>query len=866
MPIIKKVVKNVLWALIPISMGVFFMALVWNGVERIVKGDHIPKERSSFISKIKSIKIIGEKEESDSVASVFKFDNITYPPQPEYFIKDPNKTLKIGSISYVVGDVDTGEIILEKNADSVFPIASVTKLMTALVSMETLDQHGETKVSNRAVSTLSSRGELRSGEKVVVSDLLYPLLLVSSNDAAEVLAEVPGRNIFMQKMNDFAKQIGMEKTSFQDPSGLSENNKSTAKDLFMLSTYLQNKHRVVFDITALTKYTAIGKVWNNISTFSRNENYIGGKTGYTDKAKRTGVGLFSVAFENYDNRNIAIVLLRTDDRTKDTYSILNYIRENVAYGYEEELRDQIKVATVGVDGEVLGESLIKKLKNKKEDSQITNIETINNCPKPSQKFEEDWMFNANPNNSLPDNYTPENLTQIKGGIETKGRVLCLDKDTNEALEKMAKDMEKENLEIVPTSAFRSFETQKFLFDDWHKTKDVTNNEEAVAKPGHSEHQLGTTVDLSAPGVGYDSAHRGFYLTPEYKWLDSNAHRYGFVLSYPANKKTGYIFEPWHWRYVGIENAYHLKLANITIQEFLSNTPEEKGLFKSNPEVTISFLGDIMMDRGVKTSVYKNYAGDFNKLFQNLGELKNDDITFANLEGPVSNVGNNVGSKYSFRMEEKTLEALKEASFDIVSFANNHVGDWNVAAFNDTRTNLDSNGIKYVGAGSNKEKASEVKVIEKNGMKVGFLAFTDVGPNWMEAGTEKSGILLASDPNRISYIQKAKESVDVLIVSYHWGDEYKPFNDRQKTLAESSIDAGASIVVGHHPHVMQDTVKYKDGLIIYSLGNAIFDQYFSEETMKGGLVTARLTKEGLKDYEEKYFILDKTFVPGVPVEI
>ena len=860
---IKKAVKNVLWALIPISMGIFFMALIWGGVERIVKGEHIPKERSSFISKIKNIQFKG-KEEDTSLATAFKFDNITYPPQPEYFIKDPNKTLKIGSIAYVVGDVDTGEIILEKNADSVFPIASVTKLMTALVSLETLDQNAETKVSNKAVSTLSSRGELRSGEKVTISDLLYPLLLVSSNDAAEVLAEVPGRTIFMEEMNHFAKEIGMEKTAYQDPSGLSEHNKSTAKDLFRLSTYLQNNHRVVFDVTALTKYTAIGKVWNNISTFSRNENYIGGKTGYTDKAKRTGVGLFSVAFENYDNRNIAIILLRTDDRTKDTYSILNYIRENVTYGYEEEIRDQIKTAVSDGGGSVLGETLAKS-KKKKEDSQITNIETINNCPKPSQKFEEDAMFNASPENSLPENYTPEHLTQIKGGVETKGRMLCLDKDTNEALEKMAKDMEKEGLEIVPTSAFRSFETQKYLFDEWHKDEDNIGDEEAVAKPGHSEHQLGTTVDVSAPGVGYDSAHRGFYLTREYKWLDSNAHKYGFAMSYPSNKKTGYIFEPWHWRYVGVEDAYHIKLANITIQEFLSNTPEEKGLFKANPEVTISFLGDIMMDRGVKTSVYKNFEGDFNKLFENLGELKEDDITFANLEGPVSDVGNNVGSKYSFRMEEKSLEALKEASFDIVSFANNHVGDWNVAAFNDTRTNLDGNGIKYVGAGSNKEKASEVKIIEKNGLKIGFLAFTDVGPNWMEAGTEKSGILLASDPKRLEYIKTAKEKVDALVVSYHWGEEYKAFNARQKSLAESSIDAGASIVVGHHPHVMQDTVPYNNGLIIYSLGNAIFDQYFSDETMKGGLVKATLTKEGLKDYEEKYFVLDKNFVPGVPME-
>jgi poly-gamma-glutamate synthesis protein (capsule biosynthesis protein) len=155
------------------------------------------------------------------------------------------------------------------------------------------------------------------------------------------------------------------------------------------------------------------------------------------------------------------------------------------------------------------------------------------------------------------------------------------------------------------------------------------------------------------------------------------------------------------------------------------------------------------------------------------------------------------------------------------------------------------------------------VIEENEVKVGFLAFTDVGPNWMAAGESKSGILLASDPKRLEYIKNAKEKVDVLVVSYHWGDEYVAFNARQKSLAESSIDAGADIIAGHHPHVRQDTVTYKEGLIIYSLGNAIFDQYFSEETMKGGLVNVKVTKEGIKDFEEKVFTLDKTYVPGVP---
>ncbi len=874
----RKVVKNILWSIIPIGLGLLFTSLIWNTAERISTSKQSSEEESTIIAKLKNFSL-KKRAPEDTVASVFKFDNITYPPQPSYEIYPKAKELNIGAVSYVIGDVNTGEIILEKNAESIFPIASVTKLMTALVSLETQDGQEKTKVSNRAAHIESSRGDLRTGETVLVSDLLYPLLLVSSNNAAEVLAEHKGRPSFMKSMNDFAAEIGMEKTNFEDPSGLSPKNTSTAKDLFKMSTYLENNHRVVFDITTLLEYTALGKVWKNINRFSNNDNFIGGKTGYTSMAKRTGVGIFSVSFPGYEDRHIGIILLRTDDRTKDIYTILNYLRENVVYGYPEELRTQIggvsaipsplAAATVPTENSEPTSGDVAGVSSSNEDIVVDqkNIILIDPCPRPDETFDDLTLFNATSENPVTKNYIPHNLVPIKKRVDTKGKEICLANTAADALSEMYEASKEAGLELVTTSAFRSEETQKWLYDEWHRNNLAVPGEEAVAKPGYSEHQLGTTIDFTSPAVGYDSGHRSFHLTDEYSWLDKNAFKYGFIMSYPPGKDTGYIFEPWHWRYVGIENAYHIKLANITVQEFLEPTQDEEKLSRKElrQEVTLSFLGDIMMDRGVKTSVYKNYAGDFNPLFKNLGLLKEDDITFANLEGPASDVGNNVGSRFSFRMEEKTLDALVGASFDILSFANNHVGDWNVAAFNDTLANLEAKNIPYTGAGKNTTDASTVRIIEKNGLKIGFLGFTDVGPNWMQAGGEKSGILLASDPNRISYIQTAKQNVDILVVSYHWGDEYKPFNERQKTLAETSIDAGATLVVGHHPHVTQDTVQYKNGLIIYSLGNAIFDQYFSEETMRGGLVQVVVNKEGLKDFKEYTFTLDETYAPGVPVE-
>lgn len=268
------------------------------------------------------------------------------------------------------------------------------------------------------------------------------------------------------------------------------------------------------------------------------------------------------------------------------------------------------------------------------------------------------------------------------------------------------------------------------------------------------------------------------------------------------------------------------------------------------ETTIVFVGDIMLDRAVRTSVVKNFGGDYNKLFTNISELKGSDILFGNLEGPVSLVGNNVGSKYSFRMDPIALDALKNAGFDIVSFANNHVGDWSINAFTDTLKRLSEFGIEKTGAGITKSDAQTPTIIEKNGVKFGFLGFSDVGPDWMKASETNPGIILASDPEFNRIISDAKQRVDVLIVSVHWGVEYKNIhNKRQEDLAHRAIDSGADLVIGHHPHVIEDVEIYKDKPIAYSLGNFIFDQYFSKDTMEGMVFEATFEGKTLKETKQ-----------------
>ncbi len=211
------------------------------------------------------------------------------------------------------------------------------------------------------------------------------------------------------------------------------------------------------------------------------------------------------------------------------------------------------------------------------------------------------------------------------------------------------------------------------------------------------------------------------------------------------------------------------------------------------------------------------------------------------------------------MSPFVLPALKEAGFDIFSLANNHVGDWNVVAHEDTLQRLSENNILKTGASLNKEEAETPTIIEKNGIKFGFLGFSDVGPAWMEAKKDNPGILLASDPNFESIINKANNECEVLIISFHWGEEYKTtHNARQETLAHKAIDAGADLIIGHHPHVIQDIETYNGKPIVYSLGNFIFDQSFSRNTMKGMLFSTTYENGELKETKSLINILNKKY--------
>lgn len=586
-------------------------------------------------------------------------------PDYTYNFKNTNKKPRIIADAYFVGDMDTGETILAKNEQKKLPIASVSKLMTALVSLSVYGGDNVIQISKQALQTEGQNGNFRLNEKFKLSSILYPLLLESSNDAAEAVAISNDRANFMERMNEGTKQIGLTDTSFQDPSGLSPNNISTAEDLFKLAQYIKNNKPEIFAITASKTYKDGSHTWFSNNQFLKDPGYTGGKSGYTDKAIQTVVSTFSLPLADpalkIPARNIAITLLHTTDRRRDVENILKYLRDSIYYGEKN---------------------------------------------------------------------TPVSAVKVKATT----------------------------LAVAPT---------------------------------------------------------------------------------------------------------------VPIVAIVPEVPEVK---EKDPDfVTMDFGGDVMLDRGVRSSVVKNFNGDYSKLFDNLGLLQKADVVFANLEGTASDKGADRHNLYSFRMDPSVVPALAGAGVNILSVANNHVGDWGREAYTDTLSRLRENEILYTGGGVNSEEAEQPATMEKYGIRLGFLAFSDKGPEWMKATATNAGPLMANNPRFDEIIKNAATQVDYLIVSFHFGEEYQTtHNSRQAELAHRAIDNGAKIIIGAHPHVIQDTEVYSPksclniscvGYIAYSLGNFIFDQArLGNAATEGMLLQIKLHKDGSMETTKNIVRTNSIFQP------
>lgn len=240
-------------------------------------------------------------------------------------------------------------------------------------------------------------------------------------------------------------------------------------------------------------------------------------------------------------------------------------------------------------------------------------------------------------------------------------------------------------------------------------------------------------------------------------------------------------------------------------------------------VKLSFGGDVIF-AGKVGELLKQTGYDYPYAQLN-GLFTQDDLSIVNLETPITEGGVGADNKqFVFKSPPEALDGLKAAGIDAVNLANNHTLDQGEQGLRDTLSNLESRGIPHVGAGVNEESAYTAQYFERKGIKIAVLGFTRVIPHsdW-QATKNKPGVASVYDSEKgLKAVTEAKKQADLVVVIVHWGTERASQADaKQQSLGHSFIDAGADLVIGGHPHVLQGIEPYKGKWIAYSTGNFIF---------------------------------------------
>ncbi len=239
------------------------------------------------------------------------------------------------------------------------------------------------------------------------------------------------------------------------------------------------------------------------------------------------------------------------------------------------------------------------------------------------------------------------------------------------------------------------------------------------------------------------------------------------------------------------------------------------------EITIAAVGDLMLGGRVEPFL-KEFGPDypFAEVMPFLGRA---DVVVGNLESPISTRGKAVeNKKFTLRATPLAARALKQAGFRVMSLANNHSMDFGPLALQDTLTALAENDILYTGAGMDLDDARSPAILKIKGKTLAFLSYSLTFPLEFYASAHRPGTAPGYADFVKADIEKARPLADLVIVSFHWGAELMTAaKDYQIELGRQAVDWGADLVLGHHPHVLQELEMYKGRLIAYSLGNFVF---------------------------------------------
>ena len=290
------------------------------------------------------------------------------------------------------------------------------------------------------------------------------------------------------------------------------------------------------------------------------------------------------------------------------------------------------------------------------------------------------------------------------------------------------------------------------------------------------------------------------------------------------------------------------------QSLLAQSPPD-----DHPDaVTMVIVGDIMLS-GLPEQAMRRGQDPFAHV---ASVFKRADIRIGNLECVVSDKGEPEPEKPNvFRVHPRAMRYLSR-HFDAVGLANNHSGDYGPVAFTDMLNRLRKSGLGFYGGGDNLMQAHQPFIVEKKGVRVAVLGFNEFQPRSFEADHDKPGIAWSEDEQVLRDIARARGPgrADVLVAVMHWGWEEPLANQRQRQMARLMIDAGVDVVVGGHPHLVQDIEVYKGKPVFYSLGNFVFEGFDNPVNKTGWIVQLRLNKFGLESWQVTDVHIDQQGLP------
>jgi poly-gamma-glutamate synthesis protein (capsule biosynthesis protein) len=288
-----------------------------------------------------------------------------------------------------------------------------------------------------------------------------------------------------------------------------------------------------------------------------------------------------------------------------------------------------------------------------------------------------------------------------------------------------------------------------------------------------------------------------------------------------------------------------------------------------PLTTIVFTGDIIPSRCVYER--QRNQGDYTAAFAFVEDyLRVADITVGSLDASISDAGEPYACEETFNLlgPPESVEGFVAAGFDVVTVATNHAKDCGSAGFGcsesirDTLAYLRGAGIEPVGGGENLAEARRPAVIERNGIRFAFLGYDDIASIYYGATDTIPGTAPLSEESLRDDIALAKSMADVVIVLPQWGIEYTPYpSDRQVYLGRVALEAGATLVIGNHPHVVEGVETGPGRFLAYALGNFVFDQDWSIETLQGAVLEATFAGDQLLGVKLKPHRIRNMFQPS-----